>query len=32
MRETHEEAGEEPPKVGWTGGKNGMVDEGSGCA
>ena len=32
-RESHEEAGEEPAKVGWTCGKNGSgtVDEGSGC-
>ena len=34
VRESHEEAGEEPAKVGWTCGRNGrgMVDEGSGCA
>ena len=34
MRESHEEAGEEPAKVGWTRGKNGRgaVDEDSGCA
>ena len=34
MRESHEEAVEEPAKVGWTCGKNirGTVDEESGCA
>ena len=33
-RESYEEAGEEPAKVGWTCGKNGrgMVDEMTGCA
>ena len=32
--ESHDEAGEEPAKVGWTCGKNGRgaVDEESGCA
>ena len=30
MKEAHEEAGEEPLKVGWVG--RGTVDEGSGCA
>ena len=34
VRESHKEAGEEPAKVGWTGGKNGKgtIDEESGCA
>ena len=34
MRESHEEAGEEPAKVGWTCGKNesGTIDEESGFA
>ena len=31
-RGSHEEAGEEPAKVGWTCGQNGTVDEESGCA
>ena len=34
VRESHEEAGEKPAKVGWTCGKsgNGTIDEESGCA
>ena len=34
VKESHKEAGEEPAKVGWTGGKNGRgtIDEESGCA
>ena len=33
VRKSHEEAGKEPAKVGWTFGKNGrgMIDEESGC-